>query len=233
MYPSRQARPSKTTRANARGKPRRAGVSSPLRKEPRQARARVMIEEILEAARRVLIAEGYERASTNRIAEVAGVSVGSLYQYFGSKEAIVTALVERHLTTVMGIVGKGLAEAATEPLDEAARRLSGLMIDAHRVEPELHRALDAHRARFEANAHVLDVNRTIRLMLRGYLAERRHELRADLDLDIATFLIHELVEHATHAAVLDEPELLAKPKLVEEMAKMIVAYVSPRDEPRR
>jgi AcrR family transcriptional regulator len=202
-------------------------VVAARRKVPKQARARATVEEILLAARRVLVEEGYEGASTNRIAQVAGVSVGSLYQYFPSKEAIVEALVEAHLSEIMTVVSRGLAEVATAPLDEAARRLVAIMIDVHRVEPELHRVLDARRSRIESNDHVRTVNQTIRLLVRAYLAERRHELRSDLDLDLATFLINELVETAAHKAVIEEPEMMANPRLVDEIATMVVRYVTP------
>ena len=67
-----------------------------LRKVPRQARSSAMVDTILEAAARVLAEEGLGRATTNRIAEVAGVSIGSLYQYFPNKLAIVRALQIAH-----------------------------------------------------------------------------------------------------------------------------------------
>jgi AcrR family transcriptional regulator len=193
---------------------------------PKQARSRATVEEILRAAGRVLVAEGYEGATTNRIAEVAGVSVGSLYQYFPSKDAIVEALVEAHLTEIMAVVSRGLAEVATAPLTDAATKLVQTMIDAHRVHPELHRVLGARRPRVDPNDHVRQVNRAIRVLVRSYLAERRVELRPDLDLDIATFLVIELVETATHKAVIDEPEMIENPRLAGEIASMIVRYVS-------
>ena len=66
------------------------------RKSASQERSRSTVDALLEATTRILIKEGYDRASTNRIAEVAGVSIGSLYQYFPSKEALVAAVVDRH-----------------------------------------------------------------------------------------------------------------------------------------
>src|SRR3546814_9174202 len=64
------------------------------RKLPRQERSKATVEAILIAATQVLIEDGYERATTARVAERAGVSVGSLYQYFPNKEALVGTLVE-------------------------------------------------------------------------------------------------------------------------------------------
>ena len=70
------------------------------RKKPRQERSVATVDAILDATARVLCTTGYDRASTNRIALAAGVSVGSLYQYFPSKEALVAALAARHMATM-------------------------------------------------------------------------------------------------------------------------------------
>jgi len=68
------------------------------RKEPAQARSKALVDAIIEATARVLIAGGLEALNTNEVAAVAGVSVGSLYQYFPSKEALLASLIERELS---------------------------------------------------------------------------------------------------------------------------------------
>src|SRR5438067_589446 len=78
------------------------------RKQPTQARARATVDAILAATEKVLIKYGYEGASTNRVAQAAGVSIGSLYQYFPSKESLVVAVMERH--------GEHLAQTMEEEL---------------------------------------------------------------------------------------------------------------------
>src|SRR5487761_943127 len=87
-----------------------------LRTNPRklasQERSRATVDALLEATTRVLIKEGYDRASTNRIAEVAGVSIGSLYQYFPSKEALVAAVIDRHTQEISEVTRKVLVNAA-------------------------------------------------------------------------------------------------------------------------
>ena len=74
------------------------------RKSASQERSRITIDTILEATARVLMKDGYDRASTNRIAAAAGVSIGSLYQYFPSKEALVAAVSERHSREVLQLM---------------------------------------------------------------------------------------------------------------------------------
>jgi len=66
------------------------------RKHASQHRSRATVDALIEATARILVKQGFDSASTNRIAEQAGVSVGSLYQYFPGKEALVAAVIERH-----------------------------------------------------------------------------------------------------------------------------------------
>ncbi|HET6971123.1 MAG TPA: helix-turn-helix domain-containing protein, partial [Phenylobacterium sp.] len=85
--------------------------------------------------------EGFDRASTNRIAAEAGVSVGSLYQYFPGKDALVVAVIERHNRDLMRVVQAALGEVERAPIEVGARRLVAAAIEAHRVDPKLHRVL--------------------------------------------------------------------------------------------
>ena len=93
------------------------------RKNASQARSRATVDALIEATARILVREGFEKTSTNRIAEIAGVSVGSLYQYFPSKEALVAAVIDRHNDEIMGIVRSALAEVVDLPIDKAVQRL--------------------------------------------------------------------------------------------------------------
>lgn len=85
--------------------PRQAKPAARPRKTPTQERSRNTVEVIVEAAARILSREGADALSTNRIAEVAGVSVGSLYQYFPNREAIVAELVGRKYDIVGAAFG--------------------------------------------------------------------------------------------------------------------------------
>src|SRR5581483_874384 len=85
------------------------------RKKPKQERSQATVDAILVATARVLCETGYDRASTNRIALAAGVSVGSLYQYFPSKEALVAALVERHVDQMNDLLASKIVAVIDAP----------------------------------------------------------------------------------------------------------------------
>src|SRR6185437_5949733 len=101
--------------------PRRPQTSP--RKIASQQRSRATVDALVEATARVLVEEGYERASTNRIAQVAGVSIGSLYQYFPSKEALVAAAAERHQQELARVAFGAVFKVAAQPIETGAREL--------------------------------------------------------------------------------------------------------------
>src|SRR5689334_20025487 len=93
------------------------------RKAPHQERSRATVDAILAATARILVKDGYDRASTNKIAAAAGVSVGSLYQYFPSKEALVAALIEKHSAEMLEIFEAQATQLLGAPMDLAVREV--------------------------------------------------------------------------------------------------------------
>jgi AcrR family transcriptional regulator len=204
----------------------RRPATSP-RKSASQQRSRLTVDALLEATAHVLIKEGYDRASTNKIAAVAGVSIGSLYQYFPSKEALVAAVIDVHTEELMRVVRDALIKVAARPIDVAARELVTVMIDAHRVNPKLHRVLVEQTPRTGRLENVEAMEREALALVRGYLEAHRDELDV-ADLDIAAFICVQTVEALTHAAVVCRPDILSDKeaaKLVDEVTKLVVRYL--------
>jgi len=194
------------------------------RKAASQERSRATVDALLAATARILVREGYDRASTNKIAEAAGVSVGSLYQYFPSKEALVAAVLEQHMAEMMAVVRASLVEVVGLPLEEAARELVRVMIEAHRVEPKLHRVLVEQIPRVGSLERVEEVDREARVLVRAYLEAHRDDI-AVADLEFAAWMAVMTVESLTHVAVLRRPELLAEARFVDEVASLVVRYL--------
>jgi AcrR family transcriptional regulator len=197
------------------------------RKSASQERSRATVDALLEATARILMKEGYDQASTNRIAEVAGVSIGSLYQYFPSKEALVAAVIDRHTQEISAVTRAALVKAAALPLEAAARQFVSVAIDGHRVNPRLHGVLAEqipHVGRLEnieANVHAGYA------LVRGYLEAHRDEIDV-ADPDLAAFIVVTVVEALTHAAVLRRPDILTDAKaqlFVDDVTRLLVRYL--------
>lgn len=197
------------------------------RKQAAQRRSRATVDALIEATARILVREGFDKASTNRIAAEAGVSVGSLYQYFPSKEALVAAVMERHNRRLMQVVRGALAEAAALPMEQAARKLVAAAIKAHRVDPKLHRVLAEQIPRTGRLENIDALNRETYALFRGYLETHRDEFRT-LDLELATFVCVTSIEALTHTAVLHHSEFLSDEgagTLIDEATRLVVRYL--------
>src|SRR5262245_52653068 len=206
-------------------------MGAKLRTNPRkmasQQRSRVTVDALLGATARILVKDGYDRASTNRIAHLAGVSIGSLYQYFPSKEALVAALIDRHKQQIMQLLRDALINVATRPVADAARELVKASIDAHRVDPRLHRVLAEQIPRVGRLDNMQAIDRETFALVRSYLEAHRNEIDVG-DVNLAAFICVATVEALTHAAVVYRPEVLDGHKadtFVEEVAGLVVRYL--------
>jgi AcrR family transcriptional regulator len=207
------------------------------RKTASQKRSRATVDALVEATARVLIREGYDRTSTNRIACVAGVSIGSLYQYFPSKEALVAAVIERHTQELSRVVRETYLKIAALPIRLGMREMVTAAIAAHRVDPKLHRILDEEVPRTGQLENVDAALQNACALFRVYLEAHRDEIEV-ADLDLAAFVLVTTVEALTHSAVLHRPDILAGENadaFVDEATGLVLRYlrVSPTGGRRR
>lgn len=126
-----------------------------MRKKPRQSRSRETVDVLLEAAAQMFAREG-AATTTNRIAERAGVSIGTLYQYFPNKEALLRALAERHVQSAGVRLREVLDRLRVQepPFDETMRAMLQAVVDLHSDRPRLHAVMHRMAPR---NARDLEV----------------------------------------------------------------------------
>lgn len=184
----------------------------PPRRQPQQGRSRALVAAILEAAARVFERRGFEHATTNEIAAVAGVGIGSLYQYFPSKEALLTALHEQHVDEVRTLLDDAFEAASSDTWEGALRRLVRAVLEAHAARPELQRLLHVQYRALEFDAPTSRAKQQLHERTRRWLAQHGVVLGIE-DLDLAAHVILRQVEALVHAAVLDPipgwtPELM-------------------------
>ncbi len=199
------------------------------RKLASQQRSRLTVDALIEATARILVKDGYDRASTNRIAHAAGVSIGSLYQYFPSKEALVAAVIDRHTQETIQLARDALIKVAMQPVEEAIRELVKLGIDAHRVNPKLHRVLTEQVPRVGRLDNVQAIDREAYGLVRAYLDAHRDEIEV-ADVELAAFVCVTTVEALTHAAVIYRPDVLSDEKaniFIDDVTRLVLRYLRP------
>ncbi len=180
------------------------------------------MDAILGAARRLVVRAGREALSTNKVAELAGVSIGSLYQYFPDKEAILAELGRRHVDEARALVTTRLLALAEAPPAEAVRVMVALMIELHRHDPALHRVLVPEVASRLSGLAALEAELTA--MVAAYLERHRTLLRVP-DCALAAALVTQVVESLTHGAVLYRPELLGTRAFEDEVVDLLTRYL--------
>jgi AcrR family transcriptional regulator len=201
------------------------------RKLPKQARSETTVEAILEAAAQVFERQGYAAGTTNRIAARAGVSIGSLYQYFPNKDAILVALVYRHLAESTAVLGPHLERLSRGAhFDDVLPDIVNAMVVLHALAPGLHRVL------FEET----QLPPTLRAELDG-VEDQFVDLTADaLAADphsrpthphLSARIVISAIEGLTHRLVLRPPPGVTPEAIAGEITALVRAYVQTRHTP--
>lgn len=195
-------------------------ISTSPRKLPKQDRSKFTVDTILTAAAHILAENGYDNASTNRIAERAGFSIGSLYQYFPNKEAIMSALRERHVNEMTAIVESALNKYANHPIDVALYELVKACVVAHAIDPILHQVLSEQVPRLSHSS----AEAKIIWLLREFLEQRRDRIQLQ-NIELTAFILQRTIESLTHAAVIEHPEFLKEEQIEQEITKLLMSYL--------
>jgi len=195
------------------------------RKKPRQARSVATVGIILDAAALVLVDEGYDRATTNRIAERAGVSIGSLYQYFPNRDALFGALhgrteaqmSENIWQTISGFEGMDLRGFVRSGLNTAisqharALPLLRVLMETASGRPPVQWPFDRFPQR--------------QRLLRGMFDRHADELRPGFNREAGSFFIPRMVGSALDAAIAFRPDAFANGELEQELDTMLSYYL--------
>lgn len=197
-----------------------------LRKEPLQDRSQAMVDDIVEAAARILVEQGYEQMTTNAVAERAGVSVGSLYQYFPHKDALIAELIDRRADAERSFMQAWIAEVAADDLESALEAIVRGALAFRATDPELHHALLVqmpHIGRFDR------LREQVELAARGLvvLLERFRSRLPAGDVELARFVIVNAIHSLTHDGVLPPPAEVNDARLVAAIMRLVRGYLLP------
>ena len=195
------------------------------RRSPAQHRARATVDDILEATARIIARDGYAAVTTGKIARVAGVGAGSLYQYFPSKEAVVEALQDRHFAAMGRTFLARMEELEDAPLAELVQGLAALMRNSELLNSRLSRELLSVPARGRPRAVLELEDRCAEILHRALV---RIAPKADAAaLRIPVFVVVQTVEALILGASQRRPRGLNRQRFTQELAALVTRYLAP------
>ncbi|MEO1323449.1 MAG: TetR/AcrR family transcriptional regulator [Pseudomonadota bacterium] len=184
-----------------------------MRKTPVQARSKATIDAILLAATRVLLAIGYDKASTNKIAELAGVGIGSLYEYFPGKEAIYAEVRRREDQRLFDLT---MNRPEPRTVKELIRSHVSIYLEFVRSNLALHAALINDVPQFAVGAQELPFYREYQPWTTDFLASHQSELRLGQDISVVSTFATRIARATIDNYVLHTPEQVTDP-LIEDL----------------
>ncbi len=193
------------------------------RRRPIQARSQATVEARLEATAQILAREGPAAASTNAIAARAGVSIGSLYQYFPDRDALIAELSRRHVAAMQAAVTAAISGVEDQPLEVAIRQLMGALVAAHRIDPRLDQAL--HRLLPLVGGAEIDAFEDV-AATHAAAALRRHPGVALADPERSAVLLVQAVGGVIRTTLRRAPERVHDVALELELADLVRGFLA-------
>ena len=204
---------------------RRAAATKAFpRRTPRRAPSQNIVEAILESAAQLLQSEGYAALSTNRVAELAGVSIGSLYQYFPGKPAVIAALARRLEYRALEIFARTLETLGQQSVRQITHSLISELASERLGSLAARREILREVPRSWTEEASQEVDGFVRDGLAEHLASRA-DVRPGNHRMMALIVSH-AVEAVLESAVLRHPELLRDPEFLHELAELPARYLA-------
>lgn len=197
----------------------KASEKASPRREPKQQRSRQTVDAVLEAVQRVLRRDGAESITTNRVAEAAGVSIGSLYQYFPEKQAIFMALHDRHAERVRHALEGTMIDCAAVSVDDLTRELVERVANVHSEDAELHELI-SDAVPGSANGF----KRALRAVFEQVLSPTKQDHYAPEDTKRMLFVLPHLVEALVHG-VAHQQQAISRERAKDEAIRTVALYL--------
>jgi AcrR family transcriptional regulator len=203
--------------------PKNSQVSVKMRKIPKQKRSKFTIEAILDATAQLLESKPASAITTNHIAGRAGISIGTLYQYFPNKSAVLAALANRgRWLRAMKVINQ-LATAQTDGIDEVTREIIRTLIAvfaSSRTDKQLTMLMTIQRLEVPTEESPIDeVSTVIANTISSILKAPKSET------ELTAFVITRAVMGTIRSTVLDAPHLLEEQKFEDQLVRLVTGFL--------
>lgn len=202
--------------------------SSPDRRHPRQERSKQTVDDILEATAQVLKQVGVRETTTERIADRAGISVGSMYQYFPNKIAIYEALMMRHFEHLANVAFSLAQKLSNAPAHEIPPLMAAILLATEREDPQLsallHQLACAHPS---VSAVEVEHSRMLEMAMTTLLRDKRGTpgFRADMNPEIAASVLARALTGIARRTMEMDPSLIASDVFEAELQQLIRGFL--------
>ena len=210
-----------------------------LRRKPRQGRSKALVAAIIDACQLILKEDGAEYLTTNRIAEVAGVTIGSLYQYFPNKEAILANLFSETAVAESDQIARQSTERVARKINESLRATIRELIH---IEAALHvHFMNIHGNFYQEHHDFVDFHTLVDALvvddyqqpsfeqwLPDLLSRYQSEIKVD-DLEHAAFITAHMIEHLLKSAVDQNPAWLSDDDYLEDVERACMNFLCATD----
>ncbi|MGO8797939.1 MAG: TetR/AcrR family transcriptional regulator [Roseiarcus sp.] len=193
------------------------------RKHPVQARSEATVSALFEASIQVLLAVGYRKLTTTRVAERAGVSIGTLYQYFPNRQALINSVIERYLDEISSSIGRDCQSLNGCSLDEMSTGLVDAFIAAKWRRLDVARAMHEPLVDVGGAELVMAAATRVAGLVAGLLASCRDAAFRDV-LSLALFIVT-ACSSLLQAAVTDHTDSVQRGVLHDHMRAMVLGYL--------
>lgn len=196
-----------------------------LRKRPRQARAGATVAAIVEAAAQILEKDGDDAATTAAIAARAGVSIGTLYQYFADRDAVLAAVIRRDRETMTAEIARRIAEANPKNGEALVRDIIAALLAVMRPRRRRRRLITLGMAmRAQSSEDVAAMIDRTGALIAAAAARYPNEIARPLT-PVRAYVLTRAVMGALRAALMENAKVLDSPEFEEELVRLAMAYL--------
>lgn len=197
-----------------------------MKKEPTQSRAKATVEAVVVAAAQLLAERGYAALTTNHIADRAGVSIGSIYQYFPGKEAIIARLLEKTVDEILTDFARGLLAMPAHEGIARYRYVAGVLYDTIDRRAAVIRAMQ-YEVPFLRDLPLIGLMRTRLLALSSQIYAANVGPTAFARPDVAAFLLTAMLQAAVLESILNPLPGIGRTEVIETLAEIIGRILGP------